>query len=95
MREPDVRWRITDNIKRFKEGVDYIDLNERLCETRTLDDEGVHEAHTLEILLSLGYTKSAITQAEHIYILSERGYAKLIKIMDTGLGRWNTRSVIA
>ncbi|MCC8025671.1 MAG: ORF6N domain-containing protein [Clostridium sp.] len=85
MREPDVRRRITDNIKRFEECVDYIDLAQRVGESHTLDNEGVHEAHTLEILMSLGYTKSAITQAEHIYILSERGYAKLIKIMDTDL----------
>ena len=27
-----VRARITDNIKRFKENADYIDLKERLCE---------------------------------------------------------------
>lgn len=43
------------------------------------------ESHTLELLLKLEYTKSAITQADHIYLLSERGYAKLIKIMDTDL----------
>lgn len=33
----------------------------------------------------MGYAKQSITQAEHIYLLSERGYAKLIKIMDTPL----------
>lgn len=69
-----VRARITDNIKRFKEGIDFIDLK-----------EGAYQTSTLEILLNLGYTKSAITQAKHIYLLSERGYAKLIKIMDTDL----------
>lgn len=68
------RARITDNIKRFKEKVDFIDLKERAC-----------EVSTLELLSSLGYAKQSITQAEHIYILSERGYAKLIKIMDTDL----------
>lgn len=36
-------------------------------------------------MISLGYSKQQIIQAEHIYILSERGYAKLIKIMDTDL----------
>lgn len=80
-----VRARITDNIKRFKESVDYIDLKERLCEAKTLENERMHEAQTLELLLSLDYAKQSITQAEHIYILSERGYAKLIKIMDTDL----------
>lgn len=74
MREPDVRRRITDNIKRFKENTDFIDLK-----------KGVHQTHTLEILHNLGYSKQSITQAEHIYILSERGYARLIKIMDTDL----------
>lgn len=74
MREVDVRRRITDNIKRFKENIDYVDLK-----------QGVHEAHTFELLTQLGYIKSAITQAEHIYLLSERGYAKLIKIMDSDL----------
>ena len=82
--EREIRRRITDNIKRFEEGKDYIDMKKRLCEIKTVD-EGVGDSHTLEFLLSLGYAKSAITQAEHIYILSERGYAKLIKIMDTDL----------
>lgn len=74
METRNVRARITDNIKRFKEGIDFIDLK-----------EGAYQTSTLEILLKLGYTKSAITQAEHIYLLSERGYAKIIKIMDTDL----------
>lgn len=74
--QPDreIRRRITDNIKRFRENVDIIDLKQR-----------VGESHTLEILLSIGYSKQAITQADHIYILSERGYGKLVKIMDTDL----------
>lgn len=66
----EIRRRINDNIKRFKENVDFIDL------------KGVDESHTL---INLGYAKQSITQAEHIYLLSERGYAKLIKIMDTDL----------
>lgn len=69
---PEIRRRINDNISRFKENIDFIDLK-----------KGVGESHTLSFALELGYTKSAITQAEHIYLLSERGYAKLIKIMDT------------
>lgn len=68
----EIRRRIGDNIKRFSEGIDFIDMKQRMALT-----------HTLEFLLSLGYAKQSIIQAEHIYILSERGYAKLIKIMDT------------
>jgi len=62
----DVRRRIGDNITRFRENVDYIDLAQRM-----------REAQTLELLTALGYAKQSITQAAHIYILSERGYAKL------------------
>lgn len=68
----EIRKSVARNIKRFKEKVDIIDLAQRS-----------NEITTLEFLLSLGYAKQSITQAEHIYILSERGYAKLIKIMDT------------
>lgn len=72
--EREIRRRITENIRRFKENVDFIDLKQR-----------VGESHTLDLLQDLGYAKQSITQAEHIYLLSERGYAKLIKIMDTDL----------
>lgn len=74
MQNKHIRERITDNIKRFRENIDFIDLKQRVGETGTF-----------EILLNMGYAKQSITQAEHIYILSERGYAKLIKIMDTDL----------
>lgn len=56
--------------KDLKKGVDIIDLK-RICDINTL--------------IKMGYAKQSITQAEHIYLLSERGYAKLIKIMDTPL----------
>lgn len=67
----EIRRRINDNIKRFKFGVDIIDLKR------------VDDSHTL--LEQMGYAKQSITQAENIYLLSERGYAKLIKIMDSDL----------
>ena len=70
----EIRKSINRNIKRFKESLDFIDLK-----------QPGDEITTLEILDKLGYSKQAITQAEHIYLLSERGYAKLIKIMDTDL----------
>lgn len=74
MQAKHVRENINKNIKRFKENIDFIDLAQR-----------VGEVGTLEVLLNMGYAKQSITQAEHIYLLSERGYAKLIKIMDTDL----------
>lgn len=77
MRIADVRRRISDNISHFRENIDYIDLV-----------KGVRETHTLELLKNLGYSQQSIVQADHIYILSERGYGKLIKIMDTDQA-WN------
>lgn len=78
-----VRERIANNISRFKENIDFIDLKKGILTADTSEKKGMGDSHTLEFTLELGYTKSAITQAEHIYLLSERGYGKLIKIMDT------------
>lgn len=65
-----IRETINRNRKRFKSDIDIIDL------------KGVDVVDTL---LELGYHKASITQAKNIYALSERGYSKLIKIMDTDL----------
>ena len=65
-----IRESVNKNIKRFKESIDFINL-------KSIDD--------IDTLINLGYTKQSITQAKNIYLLSERGYAKLIKIMDTDL----------
>lgn len=67
-----VRESINRNIKRFKKGLDLLDLKV----VDPVDDN---------LLLDLGYTTMQISKAQHIYILSERGYAKLIKIMDSDL----------
>lgn len=67
----DIRKTIGRNASRFKENVDFIELK-----SSSRDDD---------LLKSLGYSNQQIIQAEHIYLLSERGYAKLIKIMDTDL----------
>ena len=53
-----VRVQLDNNIKHFEYGLDIIDL------------KGVHQMDTLdEQLISLGYSKQAITQSEHLYIL--------------------------
>lgn len=60
---------INNNIRRFKENVDYIDL---LCSDDFKD-----------VVNDLGLKGS--NRTKNIYLLSERGYAKLIKIMDTDI----------
>ena len=69
--EREIRRRVVDNIKKFKEGIDFIDLKPR-----------VGESHTLDFLTKMGYAKQSIVQTNHIYLLSERGYMKLIKVMN-------------
>lgn len=58
---------INRNRKRFKDGVDIIDLK---------DDE-------FAIVLSKsGFTQNQINATKNIYLLSERGYSKLLKIIE-------------
>lgn len=54
---------------RFTENVDYIDIKQGIGGVDTSIFEGV-------------YSKQALTQAKNIFVLSERGYTKLIKSMD-------------
>lgn len=58
---------INKNIKRFKNGIDLLDLKQ-IVQTDLFSD--------------YGFTKAQWGNANHIYLLSERGYAKLLKILD-------------
>lgn len=58
---------INRNRKRFKDGVDIIDLKQ------------ITES---DLFSKLGFTKAQWGNAKNIYLLSERGYAKLLKILD-------------
>lgn len=66
-----IRERIAKNIGRFREGIDFIDLKKLADQTGELE--------------KMGYPKQTITMASNIFLLSERGYGKLIKIMDSDL----------
>ena len=58
---------INMNIKRFRAGVDILDL----------------KASNFEVnLIDLGFTQNAINRSNNIYLLSERGYSKLLKILE-------------
>lgn len=70
MKVGNINQRINDNRKRFKDGIDVIDIKN--CDTAN-------------VLQEIGFTKMQISKANNIYLLSERGYAKLIKIMDSDL----------
>ena len=60
---------INMNRKRFIDGTDIIDL------------KSVNQIDR-DFLNGLGYSNSSIANANNIYILSERGYAKLLKILE-------------
>ena len=81
----DIRKATTRNIKRFKIGVDVLDFKSPSSDDDLNSGTDAIDSRALELLQSLGYSTQQIVQAEHIYIYSERGYAKLIKIMDSDL----------
>ncbi|MDA2525874.1 ORF6N domain-containing protein [Bacillus cereus] len=64
----EVNRRINDNRKRFKAGVDIIDLKVSGFDPLSFTD--------------LGYSRQSIANSNNIYLLSERGYAKLLKILE-------------
>lgn len=58
---------INNNIRRFKNGIDLLDLKQVISN---------------HLFSDYGFTKAQWGNANHIYLLSERGYAKLLKILD-------------
>lgn len=58
---------INNNIKHFKNEVDLLDLKQVLQK---------------DLFSDYGFTKAQWGNSNHIYLLSERGYAKLLKILD-------------
>lgn len=66
-----VRELINRNKVKFTENEDLIDIRNVIV----LNDN-------LIIRSQLGYTRMEVGKTDHIYILSERGYLKLVKIMD-------------
>lgn len=62
---------VNKNKKRFKEGIDFLDLKGGNFVV-DLVDSGI-------------ITRNAVNAANNIYLLSERGYAKLLKIFDDDL----------
>src|SRR5699024_10464275 len=59
---------INRNINRFKNGIDLLDLK-----VVVLND------YNLE---AYGFSKMQVSKSPNLYILSERGYAKLLKILE-------------
>lgn len=58
---------INMNRKRFKNGIDILDLKENNFAINLMDS---------------GFTQNQINASNNIYLLSERGYAKLLKILE-------------
>ena len=68
----EVNQNIKRNEKRFKDGIDIIDFKK----------SAITESYSQMLKEKLGFTQAQINASRNIYLLSERGYAKLIKIMD-------------
>ena len=72
---------INSNRSRFKDGVDIIDLKW----VDQTDRDFLHQ---------LSFSNSSISNSNNIYILSERGYSKLIKILDDDKSWEDRKSVV-
>lgn len=69
-----INLRINENRSRFKDGIDIVDLKVSPFGGPSLEQ--------------LGFTKQSIANSKNIYLLSERGYAKLLKILEDDTA-WN------
>ena len=57
--------------------------NSNCCGSDTQQLKGGNKiTNNLDLLLSLGYSKMEIAKAEHLFLLSERGYTKLVSMLD-------------
>ncbi|AWC29285.1 ORF6C domain-containing protein [Bacillus cytotoxicus] len=63
-----INLRINENRSRFKDSIDIVDLKVSPFGGPSLEQ--------------LGFTKQSIANSKNIYLLSERGYAKLLKILE-------------
>lgn len=72
---------INKNINRFKGGIDIVDLKVIGQNDNNLKVVGQND-YNFE---SMGFTKMQVSKANNIYLLSERGYAKLLKILEDDL----------
>ncbi|PEW64484.1 hypothetical protein CN448_26995 [Bacillus cereus] len=70
----EINRRINDNRIRFKDGLDIVDLK--------------NDGFEPSLLNSLGFSARDIAISKSIYLLSERGYAKLLKILEDDTA-WN------
>nr|WP_088327710.1 ORF6C domain-containing protein [Bacillus cereus] len=70
----EVNRRINDNRNRFKDGVDIIDFKVGGFKPPSFN--------------ALGYSNQSVANSKNIYLLSERGYAKLLKILEDDTA-WN------
>ncbi|PFJ14951.1 hypothetical protein COD67_10600 [Bacillus cereus] len=64
----EINRRINENRNRFKDGVDIIDFKAGGFKPPSFNE--------------LGYSNQSVANSKNIYLLSERGYAKLLKILE-------------
>ncbi|EGT4147925.1 TPA: ORF6C domain-containing protein [Clostridioides difficile] len=64
---------INNNIKRFKDGIDILDIKVSRSE---------RPSYLKSLSLEMGYSNQSYANANNIYLLSERGYSKLLKILE-------------
>lgn len=69
---------INNNIKRFKDGIDILDIKV----SRSERPSNLKVSDLKSLSLEMGYSNQSYANANNIYLLSERGYAKLLKMLE-------------
>lgn len=74
---------INRNRKRFKDGIDILDLKSAMGLSHSeIKDFGFSQNDLALVLSNSGFSQNQINATKNIYLLSERGYAKLLKILE-------------
>ena len=89
----DINRNINNNRGRFVDGIDIHDLKQ-VVQNNLFLETGGSNVPVLEDLKSQGFlTQAEIGNAKNIYLLSERGYSKLLKILEDDVA-WRQYDII-
>ena len=69
----EINRRINNNRNHFKDGIDVINL---------LNGSETSKEESVMFLKHIGFTQNALNRLKYIYLLSERGYLKLVKLLE-------------
>jgi len=80
---------INNNLKRFKDGIDFLDIKS----PNLVVVDGDNQLIIQQLITNDIMSQDAINRSKNIWLLSERGYAKLTKIFDDDMS-WDVMDAL-